>query len=206
MLKNADNTTKMFLIGIVFLLMILYILVVAIGDDKKSDYSFIENHLKNLGDNYTLNVDVFDKKIIYSRDKDVEVFESTSFENNKYIKYNNKIYVLKNDSYKEIESNNDLVNRYYYDLDLIKKVINKCKYKNSYSNEIECTIKSDVYNDAILSLYGLGRAENTDVYINFYYEDKTVNKMIINTGNAKTTIEIDNKKVNDYSNIINMIK
>ena len=206
MLKKTDDTTKLFLIGIVFLVMILYIFVTAIKDNKDVDYSFINNSLKKIGNNYTLNVSMLNKKIVYSRDKEVEVFESDDFSSNKYIKYNNKIYVLHNDIYEETINNNDLINKYYYDLELINKVIPYCKYYNNYRDEVLCKIKNDDYNNELLAQYGLGRSNDSDVEIDFYYKDKVVNKMTINYGEEEVNIEVDNKGNNDFSDLIKMIK
>ena len=205
MLKNTDDTTKLFLIGIVFLVMIVYILITSITDSKKVDYSFVSDSLNNIKENYSLDVKMKNKNIKYSNNSGIELFESKEFENNKYIKYNNKVYVYDKESIKEIENNNDLIDKYYYDMNLINKVIEYCKFKKSAIDSVSCNIKSDIYNKELSSLYGVGYSDETPVTLVFYYNNKIVNKMIGYYGNESVTISINNS-VDDLKPLIEKIK
>ena len=206
MLKNVDNSTKLFLTGVVFLLMILYILVTSISDRNGTDYSFVEKYINSMGDNYKMTITTDNKDITYSRDKDVESFESVDFKNNNYIKYNNKTYIYKNDSLKEIESSEDLEDRYNYDINLIKKVIGYCKYRNPFEGIAVCTIKSSDYNKELQSLYGVGRLSEEDVILSFYYRKNIVDRMVFDYTDKKYNINVTDIGNINYSGILEMIK
>ena len=205
MLKNADNTTKLFLIGIVFLLMIVYILATTISDNKEIDYAFIDDYFNKISDNYTMGIKTSSKEIIYSRDKDFEIYESNNFENKLYLKYNNKTYIIVDDKLKEIENDNDLLDRYYYDIKLIKELLKHCNYK-SYRSEVTCRISADDFNKEFLSLYGLGRLGVDDVTILFNHSEDNIDKIVVNTNEDKYNISISNIDKNDYSNYQELIK
>ena len=206
MLKNMENSTKLALIGIIFLFMILYILFTSIGDSKRRDYTFIGDYLNSLNNNYSLDINIGIKSIKYSRDENIEVFESKSFDNNKYIKYDGKLYVYDKEKLKEIENNNDLIDKHYYDINLISKVIDKCTFKRTYDDNLFCIIDNDSYNKELSTLYGIGRTNDKNVVIDFYIKDKVVDKLNINYGDEKVDITIDKNANNNYNELLEMIK
>lgn len=206
MLKKLDDSTKLLLIGIIFLVMILYILVTAIGSNDKKDYQIISKFLNTMGNNYSLKISSGEVSISYSRDNDIEVFESENFTNKKYVRYDGKTYLYGIGKLKEAEPNNDLNDKYYYDMELIKKVFNYCKYSNAISGIVKCKITNSNYNNELQSLYGISRQNDKDIVINFFYSGKNVKRIMIDYDDEKYDIQIISLNKNDYKEILSSIK
>jgi len=206
MLKKLDDSTKILLIGIIFLVMILFVLVTSITDRGKKDFKFISEYLNTIGSNYSLEVKNGENIISYSKDDDIEVFESESFQNKKYVRYNGKTYLFGIGKLKESQTNNDLNNKCYYDMELIKKLTKYCKYKSVIPGTVSCKISNKNYNNELQSLYGISRQNDKDIVINFFYSDKNIKKIVIDYYDESYYIEITNLNKNDYKGIVNSIK
>ncbi len=206
MLKKLDETTKLFIIGIVFLLMILFILFTSITDKKRGDYRFINEYYNSLKDNYSLSVKTEDKEITYFKDGDIELFESDNFKNKKYVKYDGKTYIYEDDKLYESLQTDDLNDKYNYDMELIKSVSDSCDYKKSMNNTAKCIISADMYNNTFQSLYGLGRLNNDDVVITVYYNEKSVNGFNIDYSDSKYDIKVKDTNKNDLKYLLELMK
>jgi len=174
-----SQSSKLLIIGIFFLLMIIYILFTSIQDNEVKDYSYINDYINSINNDYMLDVLNNGNEIVYYKQQNIEHYVSNSFENKHYIKENDKLYYVKDNNNVEIEFTNDLDNKYNYDLNLIKKVISHCKYSEIY-NRINCTVTYDDYSKELLSLYGVSTEKKEDIKIFFDIEDKKVKKLIMN--------------------------
>ncbi len=193
------------------ILLVLGIIVVAIflGGSPK-DFANITNQdieevnvrelLTNINDNYSvvitksINEDkyVFD----YSRDKNVELFDEGENSDKTYLIYKNKYYYIDPDNHKLFKVKDiPKLKEPYTDLDLIKKVLNICKFEDITSNSKKCTIKVKTYLNEYNEIYNTEYTSEDDMNISVTYNSKNIKSIVIEYTNA-------NKVINNNEDIV----
>lgn len=181
--------------------------------------------LSKIADNYSLVVKKYDNevesKLIYSKDKDIEIYESKSFTSEGYVKYNNNVYTLTTDKLQKLDKDEtkNYFNSKYYNMEFISNTIKasekvddtgaKATYKillssmlKEYNYIYETTYKteSDKYIEIIVNY---SNEQIKTILIDYTYMDELINK---NSNSLSYHISVSDIDNNDYSNFISLIE
>ena len=225
--KN-NNILKIIVIILIFMLLIVGILSMRSAKPipkkimpNKDNISELFNNIK---DNYTLeidkNIDGVTSNIIYSRDKNLILFEG-EYEADGYLVYKDKVYEINANNQKLSKSklSIDKIEDKYYDIELIKSLFGFCEPEYITNVKALCKIKYSDYLDTYNNKYNTKIESKIDGFIELYvvhYADR-IGKIIIDYTDINRIINNSNVRVdygilikdidkNDFSDYLNYYK
>lgn len=205
--ENGINTNTLKLIGsliVVFFMLVFIITAPSKGEKKendietgevnKEDILLLFNQIEN---NYALTITqtVNDetKTLELLTNSRVNLYEGDMLDRDGYLYYDGKLFYIDSDNYKIVKTDKqyDFINDPYYDLNMIKRIVNYCEF--SYENEVKanCKMKLSEYFKEYNEKY------NTNYNVD---DDKELNIVVVHYSNK---IE---KVIIDYSDINKIIK
>ena len=228
-LRDNDNSYLKVLI-IVIVLVAFVVLALAMKKPKSIPNKVLPEKdnlvelFDNIKDNYTLdiekNVNDIKSNIIYSRDKNLILYEG-AYEADGYLVYKNKVYELnsKNNKLTKSKLSLDKIEDRFYDIDLIKSLINYCEPEYVTNVKALCKIKYSDYLNEYNNKYGTKIESDYDNIIELYivhYVDRIgkvivdytgINKIINGTDDTiNYGIQIKDIDKNDFSDYLNYYK
>lgn len=147
---------------------------------KKED---IINKLDLVKDNYkleiykTVNDEEKEDKLEISREKDFTIFYGSSLNNEGYVEYKGKQYIIKDEDF-VLDKNNTVKNdipQYVYNIDLLKKIINYCEFIDNNTCEINVSNYLTEYNNIYKTTYSI--EEDKKIQITIEYGSKKINQI-----------------------------
>ena len=199
--KFLKDNKKIIYIILILLILIFAIFASPVKFNKKVYHTVNKDKIVELfnkiNDNYSLtieeNINGELKKLEYSRDSKVILYEGDLIDKDGYLLYENRLYSLNSKTEKLTKEKNipSFINDRLYDLNLIKKIIPYCEFE--YVNEVKanCKINLSSYINEYNNLYN----ENIEVL-----EDEKLNFEIIHYSNRIGKINVDYKSINKLIN------
>ena len=153
----SGNTVKLLGGLVLFFFMIVFILATpnktdeddkGNGEVSSEDILLLFNQIEN---KYSLtiteSIDNVTKKLTFITNSNINLYEGDMLDNDGYLYYNDKLYYINEDEKKLTETNKkyDFINDPYYDIDLIKRVVNHCEFGYETDARSKCTIKLNDY-------------------------------------------------------------
>jgi hypothetical protein len=223
---TKEEIIKLF--AIIFILLVIFLYSVFSGNGNinknkeiKVDLSNISELFKPIDNNYTLIIDKTvnneNTKIEYITDGTLKLYD-ISGENEGYIIYNDKTYVVdsKKITIKEYNKKLDFINDRFYNIDFIKSIMNICDIEVKSNTSFKCSMDVSSYianyNEFFHSNYiYLGdeqlvfNIKHGNIANNINVDYSVINNII--TGNqdkVEYNIKIENVNNNDYSNLFDV--
>lgn len=225
--ENNKDKDKLLFLGIFFVIMISFLIFDNNKNVSKNKYKDEEikkeniifkseylNNINNISDNYEIKYNMLkdDKKYdltIFSS-YNMKAYSSSYFDND-FLIYNNQNYYINND---EIVPTNDKLNilmpEYYYDINVIKKVLNECTFIHDVKNSYKCSFPIKRYLELLDYKYDENNNDTFDIKVylknsSVYFGtlDYTLVDKILSNSNSDSTCEFEIFESNEnYSEII----
>ena len=182
------------------------------------DGEIIKELFDKIEDNYSLDIDIemgdITKNVLYSRDKEIELYEGNYFNTDGFMIYNNKVFELSDNKLSLSEKEPRDFDNAYCSIDMFKKIIDYCEYTYINPVKVNCKMKLSDYLKEYNNYKETSIATDYDDIISFdivYYSDaigkilfdySKVNEVI--TGNddyLKYGVRIASVSENDFSDL-----
>lgn len=215
MLEDKKNKRTLIWIIIFILLFVTFLVLpkkeIKNSEIKRENYNEqIEKLFDKISKNYNLSIKLFknerEYELEYFSDGIIEMYSSNDFSKKGYLIFENNIYYLENDELvktneSEIEN---IFNKKLFDLEFIKKIVNKCDIERVSKIRKKCTLNSKDF----LILYDetLNNNDNGQVDIEIIHDDSKIRCIIMEYSNVfskdekiQYVLELSNIDSNDFS-------
>lgn len=232
-----NNTLKLIVFGAILLILLVFIILMR-GKHVKEEEVLIEVKtdelialIEKIGNNYSLEIveeiNGNKKELYYDTDSNVELYDGSLIGDDGIMVYKNKKYILYKKDINDIEKaklhdykgDDSFVNDPYYNINLIKNIINYCELTQINKVKVNCKINLSDYISEYNKIYGKNIEINYDTKVSFdiiYYTD-SIGKINIDYTDINKAINNSNDKIfygiklvsvdkNDFSTVIDYFK
>ncbi len=232
------NILKLIIFGGILLLMLIFALALK-GKHVKQKEKIVEATVEELsslmskiGDNYSLHItekiNNVSKELFFDTDGVSKLYDGSLLGEDGILVYNNKNYILYAKDIKNIgtaklhsyKGDTRFINDPFYNIDLIKKMINYCELSQKNIVRVNCEVKLSDYLIEYNKMYNKNISANYDTKMIFdivYYKNDSIGKIFVDYTDANRVINNTDDSVNyeivlvstdnnDFSDIISFFK
>lgn len=229
MLDNKNSNFNLIVCGIIFFVMILFVLIVGnnttptIQKDNTIDRVTTDEIIKSLNiNNYSLKVTkLFNNNRSewnYRTDGNIDIYDTN---NEVYLVYKNNKYLIDSETKElnNIESIDYLIDN-YTDIKFIKNILSSCNFEYVTDTEVSCELNLNNYISSYNNYYGtMYETNNLDriIYINIKHSNNNIYSMTLNYSSVyeyfnniekdlKYEIIVNDRQKNDFNDIFEYYK
>jgi hypothetical protein len=220
--KSEKRGNMLLLVGIIIVVLILAFYSKDDFETKKVEEANVTKLLNEINDNYTVDIVIKNstevKNYNYSRDSKIELLDEGDYSDKAYLIYNNHYYSIDVDNYKLTKVKKiDKLNNPYTNIDLIKKVINKCELEYVNDTNKICTINENEYFKEYNIIYNTNYTSDKDMTIKVCFLQTSIYSIEVDYTNIDKIINnnddilkyeflFSNINKNNYSDMMNYYK